>query len=285
MKRKMTRIITTLFLVMCLCGNYKTYGFALADYDTWEELREAAREVGIHVSQGGTYDELSTCPGEETPNNNSSSSINSTQQNDNKPVVKPPEQPAHEHSYIEAITKEPNCVEEGVTTFTCSCGDKYTEPIEMVEHTYDKNIVTQEPTCTVNGKVLISCSVCNDTYEEEIEPLGHEKGEWVITKEPTCTNPGNEVVNCKRCGEQLEERGIEAHGHDDGQWITAKDNTLFAEGLKELRCKTCEEVLDTEVIPINMNTWYIIIGVSVVTVVAIAFMRKIEKRNIKESLS
>lgn len=285
MKRKMTRIVTTLFLVMCLCGNYKTYGFALAGYDTWEELREAAREVGIHVSQGGTYDELSTCPGEETPNNNSSSSINSTQQNDNKPVVKP-EQPAHEHSYIETITKEPTCVEEGVTTFTCSCGDKYTEPIDMIEHNYSKRIIVQESTCTVNGKVLISCSVCNDTYEEEMEPLGHENGEWVTTKNPTCTEDGNEMIGCKRCGEQLEERSIEAIGHDDGQWIIAKDDTLFANGLKELRCTTCDEVLKTEVIPINMNTWYIIIGVGsaiviILTIIGISVKIKKNRKAIK----
>lgn len=233
---------------------------------TWEGLREYVKEHGGPAS-GGTHRELSNCPGQDIPNSSNVPETGNNQQLENEPETKP--QPVHEHSYIKTVTKEPTCVEEGVTTFTCSCGDKYTESIEMIEHDYSKRIIVQEPTCTENGKVLISCSVCNDTYEEDIKPLGHEKGEWVTTKEPTCTETGNEVISCKRCGEQLEERSINALGHDDGQWITAKGNTLFTEGLKELRCTTCDEVLDTEVIPIDRNAWYIIIGVSTAIVIAI----------------
>lgn len=251
---------------------------------TYEEIAQYAKEHGTRVSQGGTYLEYSTCPGQITPNSNTTTPTN-TPQTESKPAEKPA-QPVHKHSYIETVTKEPTCIEEGVTTFTCSCGDKYTEPIEMVAHTYDKSIVTQEPTCTVNGKNLISCSICNDTYEEDVKALGHEKGEWVTTKEPTCTENGNEVVSCKRCGEQLEERGIDALGHDDGEWITTRKDTLISEGLNELKCTVCEEVLDTEVIPINMNTWYIIIAVSATviitaTIVGITIKRKKTRKAIK----
>ena len=35
----------------------------------------------------------------------------------------------HTHSYAEIVTKEPTCIEKGVKTFTCSCGDTYTEDI------------------------------------------------------------------------------------------------------------------------------------------------------------
>ena len=35
----------------------------------------------------------------------------------------------HTHSYTAEITKEPTCTEKGVKTFTCSCGDSYTEDI------------------------------------------------------------------------------------------------------------------------------------------------------------
>ena len=282
MKKKIIYAIVSVITILVTFSECKTTSLA---FSTWEEAREWFKENGVSVSQGGTYDEYSTCPGETTPNNNSSTSTNNTPQTESKPE-KNPTQPVHKHSYIETVTKEPTCVEEGVKTFTCSCGDKYTEPIEMVEHTYDKNIVTQEPTCTVNGTKLISCSICNDTYEEDIKPLGHEKGEWVTTKEPTCTETGNEVVSCKRCGEQLEERSINALEHNDGQWITAKGNTLFTEGLKELRCTTCDEVLETEVIPINMNTWYVIIGVIsaiviILTVIGISSKFKKNRKAIK----
>ena len=35
----------------------------------------------------------------------------------------------HEHEYTSQITQEPTCVETGTTTYTCECGDTYTEEI------------------------------------------------------------------------------------------------------------------------------------------------------------
>lgn len=75
----------------------------------------------------------------------------------------------------------------------------------------------------------------------------------------------------------LDSREIEALGHTEGEWVITKQATLFREGLKKLKCATCEEVLDTEIIPINMKTWYIIIGVAsaiAVTTVIVHFVRK-----------
>lgn len=50
----------------------------------------------------------------------------------------------HMHIYKEIIT-EATCIKEGVKTFTCRCGDKYTETIPITDHTL------------TNGK----CSVCD----------------------------------------------------------------------------------------------------------------------------
>lgn len=264
MKRKLRLLLVTLCVMTLSIEATSITSYAW----TYEEIAQWALENGgVRVQQGGTYDEYSTCPGEITPNSKSTSPTNTTPTETKS--VEVPKQPVHEHSYIETVTTEPTCVEEGIKTFTCSCGDKYTEPIEVVAHDYSKEIITQEPTCTANGKKLISCSVCNDTYEEDIKSLGHEKGEWVTSKRATCTENGEEVVNCKRCGEMLETKEIEASGHIKGEWHTIKKATLFNEGLNELRCDTCEEVLETEVIPINMNNWgVIIIAVSMIIIVA-----------------
>lgn len=35
--------------------------------------------------------------------------------------------PNHTHEYAETITKQPTCIEEGIKTFNCSCGDSYKE--------------------------------------------------------------------------------------------------------------------------------------------------------------
>lgn len=40
----------------------------------------------------------------------------------------------HEHSYTSSITKQPTCTESGMKTFTCSCGDSYTETIPATGH-------------------------------------------------------------------------------------------------------------------------------------------------------
>ncbi len=54
----------------------------------------------------------------------------------------------HEHQYTATVTTEPTCSEPGETTYTCSCGDTYTEPIPATgTHTDDNN----------DGK----CDTCN----------------------------------------------------------------------------------------------------------------------------
>ena len=42
--------------------------------------------------------------------------------------------PNHTHSYTSKITKQPTCTATGVRTFTCSCGDSYTETIPATGH-------------------------------------------------------------------------------------------------------------------------------------------------------
>ena len=51
--------------------------------------------------------------------------------------------PNHEHSYSEAISKEATCIEAGEKTFTCVCGDSYTETIPAVDHSYENEICTK----------------------------------------------------------------------------------------------------------------------------------------------
>lgn len=53
-----------------------------------------------------------------------------------------PETPPHEHSYTSEITQEPTCTVAGVMTYTCECGDSYTEEIEATGHTWTTNYKT-----------------------------------------------------------------------------------------------------------------------------------------------
>ena len=56
----------------------------------------------------------------------------------------PDEEPVtpHEHTYTSAVTKEPTCTQEGEMTYTCTCGDSYTEPIAMIPHNYVDGVCT-----------------------------------------------------------------------------------------------------------------------------------------------
>ncbi len=57
----------------------------------------------------------------------------------------------HKHNYVTTITKEPTCTETGEKTFTCDCGDSYTEEIPAKGHNFE------------NGE-------CTDCHEKEADP-------------------------------------------------------------------------------------------------------------------
>ena len=68
----------------------------------------------------------------------------------------------HAHAYTEEVTKAATCTENGVRTYTCPCGDTYTEEIPATGHSY---ICTE----TDDSYVYI-CENCGDTYTEEKLP-------------------------------------------------------------------------------------------------------------------
>lgn len=57
----------------------------------------------------------------------------------------------HKHNYVATVTKEPTCTETGEKTFTCDCGDSYTEEIPAKGHNFE------------NGE-------CTDCHEKEADP-------------------------------------------------------------------------------------------------------------------
>ncbi len=70
----------------------------------------------------------------------------------------------HTHSYTGAVTQEPTCYNTGVKTYTCSCGNAYTEVLGKAGHDY-LAFVTQYPTATSDG---IQTEVCQDCgYEKD----------------------------------------------------------------------------------------------------------------------
>ncbi|MBQ9710378.1 MAG: hypothetical protein IJV67_07140, partial [Clostridia bacterium] len=161
------------------------------------------------------------------------------------------------------VTKEPTHFEEGVKTYTCAvCGrtkeeliektaghsfgewkpdatneDKHTRgcncgEVETGDCTFDRGVVTKEPTHYEEGVKTYTCAVCGRIKEELIEKTaGHSFGEWA----PDATNENKHVRECK-CGE------VEtADCTFDGGAVT-KEPTHFEEGVKTYTCAVCGRI-------------------------------------------
>ena len=78
--------------------------------------------------------------------------------------------PCDEHVY-EEVRVESTCAEAGSITYTCYCGDTYTETIAKLPHNYSS--VVTEATCEKGGYTTFTC-VCGDTYTGDKTPAtGH----------------------------------------------------------------------------------------------------------------
>ncbi len=76
--------------------------------------------------------------------------------------------PHHEHSYTSKVTREASCTEPGETTYTCDCGESYTEEIPVKDHSFvDKTV---EPTYDEQGYTEHTCSVCGYSFKDNYTP-------------------------------------------------------------------------------------------------------------------
>ena len=174
------------------------------------------------------------------------------------------EVPALGHNYGAEVT-DPDCVNGGYTTYTCSvCGDSYvadetaalghtwgeatcTAPKtcsvcnategEALGHNYNSEVT--DPDCTNGGYTTYTCSVCGDSYvADETAALGHTE-ETVAGKAPTCTETGlTDGKKCSVCGETLvAQEEIPANGHNYEAEVTAPDCTNG--GYTTYTCSVC----------------------------------------------
>ena len=70
---------------------------------------------------------------------------------------------AHVHNYTAAVTKAATCAEEGVKTYTCSCGSSYTETVPVIAHSFGDYIYNDDATTEKDGTKTATCSVCGAT--------------------------------------------------------------------------------------------------------------------------
>lgn len=104
----------------------------------------------------------------------------------------------HEHEYT-SVTTAATCTADGVITYTCSCGDTYTESISATGHTMAA-VAAKAATCTEAGYTAHSaCSVCGYTEGKEAVTGAHNY-DSKITVYPTTTDAGTRTNTCTACG-------------------------------------------------------------------------------------
>lgn len=194
----------------------------------------------------------------------------------------------HVHRYTSEVTKVATCAEEGVKTYTCSCGDKYTERTAKTSHKYT-HIIT-EPTCTVGGYTTFCCSVCGDSFvSNQTNPYGHAYNH-VEQIWPTCTEQGYYLYTCFRCGATRKDQFKPATGHKyelsintatctapgvlteickycrqervtdtpprghGGTWTDRKENSFYEDGYIREICSVCNGIVSETIIPKDRDT-------------------------------
>ena len=70
---------------------------------------------------------------------------------------------AHVHNYTAVVTKAATCAEEGVKTYTCSCGSSYTEAVPVIAHSFGEYVYNDDATTEKDGTRTATCSVCGKT--------------------------------------------------------------------------------------------------------------------------
>ena len=163
----------------------------------------------------------------------------------------------HTHSYIAEITTVPTHLAEGVMTYTCDCGDSYTEAIaKTLEHTY-KALKITESTCEDAGYTTYICE-CGDTYKDDyVNASGHSFTNYISDGTATCVTDGKLIAKCDNCNatDSVIEKGTHKFSED---FITDVEATCTNVGEKSRHCLYCSEVTDKTSVDKLPHNYYII---------------------------
>ena len=167
MKKKL--LLTALLIGLSFTYTVPTYAMTQDEAIEWIRQNYGDEYIEENRGKSGAHPELSKAT------NNTTQSTSSNMGASTQTSV---EVEVHKHEYTSKITNDATCTEVGVETFTCDCGDSYTESIEMIEHDYSKETVAKEATCKEVGEKKITCSMCDDFITEEIPATGHKEGSF-----------------------------------------------------------------------------------------------------------
>ena len=151
----------------------------------------------------------------------------------------------HDHSYTAELTKAATCTEDGIMTYTCSCGDSYTETVKATGHSY-KLVSSSPSTCFEPSVSKYKCENCGN----EITVTGKETDKHkyvIIIHGATCTDVGYTEGTCSECHDSVMYDFVSPLGHD--LTIMRTPATCKEHSEVEYSCSRCdyrEIVIDTD---------------------------------------
>lgn len=126
-------------------------------------------------------------------------------------------------------------------------------PATGAAHSWSRQEITRQPTCTGAGQRVSICGRCGYEKYETIPAAGHSWGKWKTVKEATCTEKGEETRKCRVCGKK-ETRGSDKKPHAYGEWTVTKEASCVETGSRTRTCSVCGHV-DEGVIDLLPHSW------------------------------
>ncbi len=149
------------------------------------------------------------------------------------------------------VTTAPTCTQAGVRTYTCECGDSYTEAIALdsnnhVGGTEIRNAVAA--TCTTDGfSGDTYCLGCSNKIADGavISATGHDY--TAVVTDPTCEKDGYTTHTCTVCGDNYTDKPTPSLGHDWDAGVLDPEPTPEQNGIRTYTCKRCSKT-KTEIV-------------------------------------
>lgn len=163
------------------------------------------------------------------------------------------EQEGHTHAYEETVVTA-TCMSAGSKTYTCECGDTYTEELPIVPHSF--SVVEEvKATCLEDGYCYYYCEFECGSFQY-VAYEGSAKGHTFVkveAKEPTCAVEGNEEHYACECGKVLNSMQeeiefapmIEKLPHNYSELLPAVPSTCVEKGtIAHYTCTACNGYFD-----------------------------------------
>ncbi len=247
MKKRIVAVIFAVLMLLCMASLTSASAAMLGDADLDGELSSADARLALRASVG-----LDTLTGEafDAADADLDDGITSA---DARLILRASvglevlEEP-HTHSYGEKITTPATCEVKGVKTFTCECGDSYTEEIPASGHKTVTDMPVA-PTCTLTGKTEgTHCSVCSKVLKapEAVPATGHKWNSGAVTTQASCKVKGVKTYTCQydSAHKKTEELGLDASKHVNTRNTAKQDATCSAKGYTAgVYCNDCAKYI------------------------------------------